>query len=499
MTPEPKRPFSLRYCAGMISLAARLVPGMQRQDWEREWLAEIWHRWQFLLHAGEWNRRESLRLIRNCMGAFADAAWHLTSEGTVQSSARERLRSPWMCLAGLAALSMLLAIATSGLAATRSLFTLQGSAASDRLFFIWRHPNAGGGDQGLPSDLAPAWRQRSHLLESVTGFTIGHQTVRSAAAKSTRLLVINTERNLFQTLEAHPALGSVPEQAGVVLTDAMWTSLFHRNAAVVGAPVQIGRESYRVAGVLPACFRFLTREPAIYLLQPFIPAYPATSVMVVARVKPGVSAKQLDRELTKIGEDATYYFFKYELRYASLSTAIWTPVRVFGIALFVSTLIVIAGCKVRMRRLRLAFKARNRPASLKRACFFAAKAALALAFVFLAGLEWSRPESAVVFASQDPANGPFLMWLYILGSMGALSWSLADQRARCRVCLRLLCFPVRIGCPGCLLLDWSGTELLCTEGHGVLHVPHLAASWDEESDRWISLDESWQELFAHGR
>ncbi len=76
-------------------------------------------------------------------------------------------------------------------------------------------------------------------------------------------------------------------------------------------------------------------------------------------------------------------------------------------------------------------------------------------------------------------------------------WSLADQRARCRVCLRLLCFPVRIGCPGCLLLDWSGTELLCTEGHGVLHIPHMAPSWDEEAEHWVALDESWSGLFAN--
>jgi hypothetical protein len=219
--------------------------------------------------------------------------------------------------------------------------------------------------------------------------------------------------------------------------------------------------------------------------------------MVVARVKPGVPVGRLDRELTKVAENGTYYFFKSQLRYASLSSAIWTPARVFAIAALVSAFFVIATCGVRFRRLRAALKAANRGASERRAWFFAAKAAMSLAFVFLAGLEWSRPQSAVVFASHDPANGPFLLWLYILGSMGVLYWCLADQRARCRVCLRLLCFPVRIGCPGCLLLDWSGTELLCTGGHGVLQVPHMAPSWDEATGRWISLDESWQELFAH--
>jgi hypothetical protein len=27
-------------------------------------------------------------------------------------------------------------------------------------------------------------------------------------------------------------------------------------------------------------------------------------------------------------------------------------------------------------------------------------------------------------------------------------------------------------------------------------VPHLSASWDEEADHWIPLDESWRGLFA---
>jgi hypothetical protein len=499
MTPESKRPLSLRCCEAIILIAARLVPVAQREDWKREWSAEIWHRWQFLLHAGAWNRREARLLIFTCLGAFPDAAWHLTSETALQDRVRERLRSPWTCLAGLALLLLALAILTSGFPATRSLFGLRDGSISGRLLFIWVHPSAGGGDQGVPSDLPRAWGQRSELLESVAGFNIGHRIVSPREGKTAKLMVITTERNLFQTLGVRPSLGSVPHEAGIILTDATWLSLFHRNRSAIGSSIRIAGESYRVAAVLPANFRFLTREPAIYLAEPLIPALPSTRLMVVARVKPGVSVDRLDRELTKIAESAMDYFLKSDLRYASLKATIWTPVFVFGIATTLSAFFVMAISKVRVRRVRSAFQSKNRKASLRRAAFFAGKAGLSLAFIFLAGLEWTRSQSAVLFASWDPANGPLLVWLYILGSMGVWLWALADQRARCRVCLRLLCFPVRVGCPGCLLLDWSGTELLCTEGHGVLHVPHLAPSWDEESDRWIALDDSWQELFAHSR
>lgn len=499
MTSEPKRPFSVRCCEAMILVAARLVPAKQREEWQREWRAEIWHRWQFLFHVGAWDGREARLLIYACLGAFADAGWHLTSEETLQNRVRERLRLPWTCLAGLGFLLLVLAVASAGLPATRSLFAFQEGLASSRLIFIWLHPSAGGGDRGLPSDLPAAWRSHSQLLEDVAGFTTGHREVSSANHRPARLLVVAAEQSLFQTLETRPALGSVPKRTGVVLTDAVWRSMFHRDRAVIGAPVRIGRELYHVAAVLPKNFRFLTREPAIYLSERFIPALPPTRMMVVARAKPGVSVDRLDRELTRIAQDATYYFFRSEFRYASVNSTVWMPVFVFGITAALSALLVIAVSRVRIRRLRFAFRLENRRASLTRTAFFVAKAGLALAFVFLAGLECTRSQSALLFASWDPANGPVLVWFYILGTMGVWFWSLADQRARCRVCLRLLCFPVRIGCPGCLLLDWSGTELLCTEGHGVLHVPHLAPSWDEESDRWIALDDSWQELFAHTR
>jgi hypothetical protein len=206
--------------------------------------------------------------------------------------------------------------------------------------------------------------------------------------------------------------------------------------------------------------------------------------------------QRLDRELVRIAEDDTYYFFRSQLRMSYLQSGLWTPVRLFGIAVFASAFLCLWVAKLRIAQIRSAFLPANRKPAVRRTLFFVSKVTLALAFVFVAGLESARSQSAILLSSRDPGTGPFLLWLYILLAMGVFFWALADQRARCRVCLRLLCFPVRIGCPGCLLLDWSGTELLCTHGHGVLHVPHMAASWDEESQRWIALDESWKGLFA---
>jgi hypothetical protein len=271
-------------------------------------------------------------------------------------------------------------------------------------------------------------------------------------------------------------------------------SLLHSDPKAIGSSIKVGSRIYRVAAVLAGNMRFLTRRPSIYLVQPYLTD---PQVFVVARVRPGVTPSKIDGELTKIAEDVSYYFLRSQIRMAYLNSIVLAPLESFAVAVFVSALLALAVWRVRFRHVHNALNAANREATVRRAGFFAAKTCLALALVFAAGLEWTRSESAILFGSRDPANGPFLLWLYVLGAMGVMFWSLADQRARCRVCLRLLCFPVRIGCPGCLLLDWSGTELACTEGHGVLHIPHLAPSWEQESDHWIALDESWRGLFAH--
>lgn len=495
MAAEQRAPFSVLLCNAMIRAAAQLVPAAQQQEWKREWFGEVWHRWQFLRQVGEWNNGEALRLIRNCLGVFPDAGWHFASQEQVQSRVREWARSPWLCLGILAVLLGAVGAISGTFAATRQVF-FGPTHGQSNLLSIWLHPIVGGGDKGLPPDLAPAWAKRSRLLQSAAGFTARHAAVSSSRLAATKLLVVTTEPSLFNVFGTQPELGAIPREAGVVLGHRAWVSLFRANPRVIGSEIAVGGEPYRIAAVLPADFQFLSRQPSVYVVQHELGD---AQVMVVLRAKPGVTQQELDRELSKIAEDCCYYFYNSQLRLRNLRSALLTPVRFFGIAVLIGALMVAAVSRVRVRNWRAAWTPRNRSAAIRRTGFFAAKTGLALAFVFAAGLEWSRSESSFLFASKDPASGPFLVWLYILGAMGVLFWSLADQRARCRVCLRLLCFPVRIGCPGCLLLDWSGTELLCTEGHGVLHVPHLAASWDEETERWIALDESWQELFVQSR
>lgn len=127
----------------------------------------------------------------------------------------------------------------------------------------------------------------------------------------------------------------------------------------------------------------------------------------------------------------------------------------------------------------------RRPFS-RRWCFFFVKIGLVVPLVYFASVDlarWLGP----------PVQPHGLMLGYVL----AFRWALLDQRQRCPVCLHRLAYPTRIGASSNLLLAWYGTELVCTRGHGVLHVPGIPIS-SYSGERWQHLDSSWGALFGKG-
>jgi hypothetical protein len=76
-----------------------------------------------------------------------------------------------------------------------------------------------------------------------------------------------------------------------------------------------------------------------------------------------------------------------------------------------------------------------------------------------------------------------------------MQWALSDQRQRCPVCLRRVINPAQVGMASRTFLAWNGTELICADGHTLLHIPGLPTSWFS-TQRWLYLDTSWDFLFA---
>jgi len=123
--------------------------------------------------------------------------------------------------------------------------------------------------------------------------------------------------------------------------------------------------------------------------------------------------------------------------------------------------------------------------------FLSAKVGLTLMLGFLVSLVAAVPARMAV--------GRYADWVELLVSSllvtVGLRWALLNQEQRCQKCLRMLSQPTRVGAPSRNFLEWSGTELACTEGHGLLHVPEMQGSWCWY-DRWVERDATWSGIFS---
>jgi hypothetical protein len=514
MRLPPERPTSLALSFALIRAVARIVPAAEQGQFVYDWQQKLFHRWMFLREAGLWNVTEEFKLLKGALPCVPAAVQHFGARQEVRSRVSQVIQSPITCLSVVMALLLLIAIGSGGLPATRDLFFKQVDSGATRRVYVWSHNLRGGGDRPIPADVVAAWKTHSHLIASGAAFRAVHRDVQIGGGPMAHRLVVITEPSFFAVTGIQPLTGAVPDDTAdyMLLSYKAWMEQvirlgevhrleqvyrfdqFHASPRVQGSSLTIEHKTYPILGVLPPDFEPLSRQAAIYLVQRH---YREQDAYAVVRANPGVTQRALDKEFLDIAQNVTYYFLNGQLRFGFAQSANWSPVRSFGFAILASVLMLLVVFRMKWRMLWP--QASHRHAFLRRTAFFLAKTLLGLACVFTACLEWSRSSSAILFGNFDPATGPFLLWLYILGTMGVLFTAVVDQKARCRECLQLLAFPVRMGSPGSMLLDWSGIELCCGAGHGVLHVPHLAPSWAEESDHWIALDDSWQGIFGRDK
>jgi len=117
---------------------------------------------------------------------------------------------------------------------------------------------------------------------------------------------------------------------------------------------------------------------------------------------------------------------------------------------------------------------------IRRPLFFAAKTMLLLLFTFLLSTDLLQP-----LHTYYPITAELLQNLaFVLMALIGLRWSSLDGDGRCKQCLRSLAAPSRVGRPSHNFLEWSGTELVCRHGHGMLTVPELETSWCRSS-AWV--------------
>jgi len=498
--PDPLRR-TLWNCRAILWLASGLVPREHRTGWREQRLRQVWHWVNFLAETGQLNRENKLELARHCWGAFADAFWvRYDREEFLQLAERLR-RAPATCLV-LAALLVLVVVQAGGfIPAARSRLS-SAIARPDRVCVVSLNGKFRRFRSETLLDLAAAWKS-SKLLDSVAPYSWGPGRL-AGEHRTVPILTARVAPDFFELLGVNAVVGRTFRSADaqscrncVVLSNEIWKLQFNSASGVIGRPIMVDGSEKTVIGVLPRNFHLVSSDVAAWtLLDPAAPPFSnfVERIGAVARVKGDATDAQIEADLIDLSENAGYVF---PASLISVITAQQDAHR--SIETYLLFLLLAVTCAVWIVYARHSDRGLGRaPASLADRCrwwlFFVAKSVLLLVATCLfasASVRWFCEH--LVGSIYPMANGVAL-WFFLVLAIGPLSWAIHDQQKRCRTCLRRLGSPIRIGAPGHVLFSWSGTEMVCSEGHGILYLPDAQADWLER-DRWNTLDASWADLF----
>jgi len=487
-------------CRTLIWLASWIVPRGQRVGWRENWTKQVWHWCQFLAESRQLNRDKKLELARFCWSAFAAAFW-LRYDREEFLQRRDRLqRSPSFCLSAVS-LTLIVLVLVSGVVPVAGSFLSSATPDPGRVCVVSLNGKFRRVRSETLLDLASAWRS-SKLIEAVAPYSWGPDSL-TVSRHSIPILSAQVAPGFFQVLGVQATRGRIlrtgDEQTCngcVVLSDQIWRLQYHSDPAIVGQAVILDGTERTVVGVLPRNFHLLSPEIAVWtLLDSHSPPFSnfVERIGAVARMKPGATQQKVEADLADLTENAGYVFPASMLAVTS-GTA---EVRRYVVS-FVLFILMAVGCAALIVYARSGSAIGRPPSSLRDRLrwwsFFVAKSVLLLLVTGLLAWTTVRWLSIYLVGTIHPMTNAIAVWLFLVLSVAPLSWAIYDQQRRCRICRQRLGTPIQIGAPGYVLLDWSGTEMVCPDGHGVLYLPDSQANWLER-DRWDNLDDSWADLF----
>ena len=160
------------------------------------------------------------------------------------------------------------------------------------------------------------WREQNRVFDPISAAFLWGGTL-TGRGEVEQIGGLQVSSNLFTLLGAQAELGRtfLPEEGQpgakrvLVLSHALWQRRFGSDPNIIGQAVTLSGESYTVAGVMPAGFRFppywATRAELWTPMQfdaRFASMRGGRMLRVFGRLKPGVSLKQAQAEMDLIGE-----------------------------------------------------------------------------------------------------------------------------------------------------------------------------------------------------
>ena len=221
---------------------------------------------------------------------------------------RVLVRAPLFTICTVAALAI-------GIGSTTALFSVVNAmllkplpyAEADRLLVIWEHNLPRNRSRNVVNVVNfMGWRDRTTSFDGMAALQQNRVTL-TGSGEPMELATLVVTANVFEVLGAAPLLGRTflvgedqsTSQRTVMLSHGLWLRHFGGSASVLGTSIIINGEPVLVIGVMPPGFEILGQQADAITPFSFSPqtGTGGRSLVVIGRMKPGVSRDQAQAEL----------------------------------------------------------------------------------------------------------------------------------------------------------------------------------------------------------
>ncbi|UWZ84862.1 ADOP family protein [Occallatibacter riparius] len=491
MIPAASFAFHAMHVA-LLRGASMMVPFPQRDEWYREWTSELWHVRRDCVPVGAFSWTAEREVTAFCIGSFQDAACLRGQRGTVPVASASMHGSARYCVLLLCAVLAVCVIIGRFLPGIESEKEAAQSALPQGVILIEAGQYGDGERATIPFDEYRKWAtRRQRYFEDMAFYRMAKERVQAGGLDAGQWVVAHATENLAGLVGAGVA-DTGADVPRVMLGRSMWRRVFQSDPSVIGQAITVAHHKVRIAGIAPAGVWQLPGHADLWVMESgaAMALTPhAAKGHVIALLSPLGRAEMSGAAvgITAYSEDGE----AIDHHGMRLAPSTGGPVSLYLFALLLAVLALPAIVSVFQTESSFDSHKPSVAARVKRAAFLVTKMGLVAALGYFAALDiayCSFPEYAGAAEFLQFASS-FTICLF------GLRWALMDQSRRCPVCLRCVTHPAQVGIASCTFLGWNGTEMMCTGGHVLLHVPSLPTSWFSRQ-RWMYLDTSWDFLFA---
>jgi putative ABC transport system permease protein len=325
--PAPHRdPLAVRLSLALLRSIRAIVPAGIRQDWLREWEAEIRHRWSSVNRGRQTRWQDHADVVRRSTGAISDAAW-LRQQFTADHDLMRDVQYALRMLSRRPVISTLaVAVLAIGIGGTVAVFSVVDTLLlrqlpyrnHDEIVTIWLtnigHPEE---RDGVAPGAFKDWHDRSKSFSHIAAAIPASFDVLNGLEPET-LVGAGVTEGFFEALGVQPILGRlfVPREYSefppnvTVISHGTWQRMFAGDPSVIGRKAVFDGQSLEIVGVLPRWFHptILGRLRQEELWVPATMQNPEFANRrtrywgVVARLASGIDIDSAQAELTIISE-----------------------------------------------------------------------------------------------------------------------------------------------------------------------------------------------------